>query len=137
MSVGDLLADGKGAFRVIDWEWAVERGLPFVDLVCLGISAASMKGAAAIAPTMVALTSPMPVREPYGVISEIASDYCSRLGLSDAARRPLAAAALLNLMLHMPNGRLSVLQLSLPSQSDPAIAGAQTLLGLGAGLPSS
>jgi len=137
MSVGDLLADGKGAFRVIDWEWAVERGLPFVDLVCLGISAASMKGAAAIAPTMVALTSPMPVREPYGVISEIASDYCSRLGLSDAARRPLAAAALLNLMLHMPNSRLSVLELSLPSQSDPAIAGAQTLLGLGAGLPSS
>jgi SAM-dependent methyltransferase len=128
MSVGDLLADGKGAFRVIDWEWAAQRGLPFVDLVCLGISAASMKGAAAIAPTMVALTSPTPAREPYGVISEIASDYCCPLGLSDAARRPLAAAALLNLMLRMPNSRLSVLQLSLPSLSDPAIAAARALV---------
>jgi hypothetical protein len=87
-----------------------------------------MKGAAAIAPTMVALTSPTPAREPYGVISEIASDYCCPLGLSDAARRPLAAAALLNLMLRMPNSRLSVLQLSLPSLSDPAIAAARALV---------
>jgi hypothetical protein len=113
---------------VIDWEWAAQRGLPFVDAVCLGISAASMKGPGTIAPTVVALTSPTPASEPYGAISEIAGDYCSRLGLSDAARRPLAAAALLNLMLHMPNSRLSVLQLSLPSLSDPAVAAARALL---------
>ena len=128
MSVGDLLADGKGGFRVIDWEWAAQRGLPFVDAVCLGISAASMEGPGTIAPTVVALTSPTPASEPYGAISKLAGDYCSRLGLSDAARRPLAAAALLNLMLHMPNSRLSVLQLSLPSLSDPAIAAARALL---------
>jgi len=129
MSAGDLLADGNG-FRVIDWEWSVREGLPFADLVCVGISVASMSGSHTIAATMQALTADDAQGAPFETVSELGRAYCASLGLSEGARRPLAAAALLNLMLRMPNSRLSVLQLTLPSDDVPPIAAAGALLGM-------
>jgi hypothetical protein len=128
MSAGDFLTRGHD-YRVIDWEWAVREGLPFVDLVHMAVSAASPSGPAAIAATMKALTGPPGgPSEPLERVGELARAYCATLELSEQARRPLAAAALLNLMVRMPDSRLSLLQLTLPSEQVPVIAAAKALV---------
>jgi len=128
MSAGDFLTRGHD-FRVIDWEWAVREGLPFIDLVHMAVSAASASGPAAIAATMQALIGPPGApSEPLRKVGELARAYCASLGLSEQARRPLAAAALLNLMVRMPDSRLSLLQLTLPSEQVPVIAAAKALV---------
>jgi hypothetical protein len=66
--------------------------------------------------------------EPLRKVGELARAYCASLGLSEQARRPLAAAALLNLMVRMPDSRLSLLQLTLPSEQVPVIAAAKALV---------
>ncbi len=129
MSAGDLLVSrGRQPLRagepglqtlcVIDWEWSVREGLPFADLVYVALSTASLSGPDVIASAMRSLVGD----------SEPAISYCDRVGLPHAARRPLAAAALLNLMLRMPDSKMSVLQITLPSGSVPVIAAARALL---------
>jgi hypothetical protein len=128
MSAGDFLSDG-GEFQVIDWEGGIRQGLPFVDLVHLGISVASAAGPAAVASTMRALVTPTESdATSFGGAGELASAYCASLGLSDSERRPLAAAAVLNLMVRMPDSRLSELRLTLPSDEVPSIAAAKVLV---------
>jgi SAM-dependent methyltransferase len=88
-------------FRVTDWEWSTSAGLPFLDLVTLGILAAepvARRQSNAIQAATRALIGahPLPGEPVYPEVREIASEYCRNLGVEDELRLPLAAAALLH-----------------------------------------
>jgi hypothetical protein len=127
MNVADLLVRAP-EFRVLDWEWAERRGLPFIDFVSLGLTAASLGGPAAAAAAAHAMAdAPDRPPGPFAAASELARSYCRRLGLADSLRAPLAAASLLAIFVRLPDCRVSEQGLSLLWETEPLLAAARTL----------
>jgi hypothetical protein len=125
MSAGDILG-APDRLRVLDWEWSVREGLPFLDFVHLALSAASPGGPEAVAATTKALVSPATSGN-FGEITSLAAEYCEAVGLKQVARKPLAAAAILELMLRKHHNRLSETDLTVPSKADASLVAAQAL----------
>jgi SAM-dependent methyltransferase len=104
----DILSDGND-FWVTDWEWSTPAGLPYLDLVTLGVlaaEAAPRRQTKAVEAAMRALVgAPTRSGEPaYPKLREVAAGYCRSLGLEEEVppgqvsgiRLSLAAASLLH-----------------------------------------
>lgn len=129
ISAADILSLGPRGFHVIDWEWSARQGVPLIDVASLVLSTASRHNAAAVRRTTRALALlPVASGEASPQLDALVDDYCQAVGVPQAWRRALVAAALLNAMLRTPDCRMSHLIISLPDESDELVVAARALL---------
>lgn len=128
MSIGDVLGTPQ-RFRILDWEWSVREGIPFVDLIHLTLSVAERTAPSTIPAVVDALAAaPTGHATDYREVAELAAAYCDTVGVAQAERRGLVAAALLELMLRKSTSRLSETDLTVPAEADASMQAARALL---------
>ena len=128
LNATDLLVSGE-KFVVLDWEWAAEEGLPLLDLMALGISAASVHGASAVAEATRALAGlPLDPRSPFRAAADLARSYCASVGLDEKALAPLAAAAVLHPIVRVRDSCVSSRRFTAPDDDEAVLVAGRALL---------
>jgi hypothetical protein len=118
---------------VTDWEWATLEGLPFLDLVTLGIVAAeraAVRERNAIPATVRALVDDgdAPLERGYCRVRRVVAEYCSALQLNDRLRPALAAATLLHWFVKESNASYEGKRYTDAPDSNPWVIAAHALL---------
>jgi len=128
----DILGRGQG-FWVTDWEWSTRDGLPFLDLVTLGLVAAkrvSGRDATALPSAVWALigaggaSSQTLCRS----VQEAAEAYCAAVGVIHGLRPALAAATLLHSLTKEWHAGYEGKRYLDPPESNPWVIAARALL---------